>query len=201
MTYADLNFQDFRKKFGYENRLQELFSSVKSVKASNRLIEELKDAENFRLHSKKAKSEWIIVPILRELCRLNPNFLTVYSGESLDINIENGLSGVCDFILAKDIRTYTISYPLVQIVEAPEGDIDLGVAQCAAQMIGSKIYNEQNNTPIDIIYGCVTSGSLWLFLQLSDKIFINNDVYYTSNLNELLGVFQSIIDYYKETLK
>lgn len=201
MTYADLSFQDFREKFGYENRLQELFSSVKSVKASNRLVEELEDADNFRLHSKKAKSEWIVVPILKELCRLNSNFLTVYSGEYLDVDTENGLNGVCDFIIAKDIKTYTISYPLILIVEAPQGDIDLGVSQCAAQMIGAKIYNEQNNTPADIIYGCVTSGSLWLFLRLSDKIFINNDVYYTSNLNELLGVFQTIIDYYKMTLK
>jgi hypothetical protein len=201
MTYADLSFQDFREKFGYENRLQELFSFIKSVKVSNRLVEELKDAENFRLHSKKAKSEWIIVPILKELCRLNSNFLTVYSGESLDVDTENGLNGVCDFIIAKDIKTYTVSHPLILIIEAPQGDIDLGIAQCTAQMIGAKSYNEQNNTPVNIIYGCVTSGSLWLFLRLSDKIFIDKNIYYTSNINELLGVFQTIIDYYKEVLK
>jgi hypothetical protein len=201
MTYADLSFQDFREKFGYDNRLQELFSSVKSVKASNRLVEELKDAESFRLHSKKAKSEWIVVPILKELCRLNSDFLTVYSGQSLEVDTENGLNGACDFIIAKDIKTYTVSYPLIQIVEAPKGDIDLGVAQCAAQMIGAKVYNDKKGTPVEVIYGCVTNGRDYLFLRLSDMIVIDREIYTLGKLGELLGVFQTIIDYYKETLK
>ena len=201
MTYEDLSFQDFRKEFGYENRIQKLFSSVKSIKPSNRLVNDIEEAKTFPLHTKKAKSEWIIVPILKELQRINADFLTIYSGEPLNADFENGLNGVCDFIISKDIKTYTISYPLILIVEAPKGDIDLGITQCAAQMIGAKVYNEQQGTPIDIIYGCVTNANDWVFLQLTDKIIIDNEVYYLGKLDELLGIFQTIIDYYKGVLK
>lgn len=201
MTYEDLSFQDFRKEFGYENRIQKLFSSIKSVKPSIRLVNDIKEAKTFPLHTKKAKSEWIIVPILKELQRINADFLTIYSGEPLNADFENGLNGVCDFIISKDIKTYTISYPLILIVEAPKGDIDLGITQCAAQMVGAKKYNDKKGTPVDMVYGCVTNGKEFLFLQLADKIIIDTETYSLSKLDELMGVFQTIIDYYKETLK
>jgi hypothetical protein len=201
MAYEDFSFQDFREKFGYEDRVQKLFSSIKLIKPSKRLVEELKEAKTVPLHNKKAKSEWIVVPILKEIRRLNADFLTIYSGEPLDADIENGLNGVCDFIISKNIKTYTISYPIMLIVEAPKGDVDLGIARCAAQMIGAKVYNEQKGTPVDIIYGCVTNANDWVFLQLSDKIIIDTQTYSLTKLGELLGVFQTIIDYYKATIK
>jgi hypothetical protein len=40
----------------------------------------------------------------------------------------------------------------------------VGVPQCAAQLLGAKLYNEKKGVKLDKIYGCVTTGNEWLFL-------------------------------------
>jgi len=126
--------------------------------------------------SEKAKSEWIVVPILKELMSINDKFFTVHSGENLSADVEKGLKGECDYI-------------------------EMGIAQCAAQVVGAKIFNEKKGTPIKKLYGCVTNGDTWLFMRLEDdEIIIDTKKYQLANLPELLGTFQNIIDYYKEHL-
>jgi hypothetical protein len=201
MAYGDFTLDSIEEKLGVQSRMKNIFDKIKPVKPSKRLLDDIQEAQKFPLRSEKAKSEWVVTPLLRELYRTNESFFTVYSGEFLTADIEKGLNGECDFILAKDTGSYTISYPILQVVEAKKGDIDLGVAQCAAQMIGAKVYNDKKGTPVEVIYGCVTNGKDFLFLQLSDKIYIDREPYNLRKLDELLGVFQTIIDYYKETLK
>ncbi len=68
-------------------------------------------------------------------------------------------------------------------------------------MIGSRLFNEQENKPIDTIYGCVTTGSEWQFLKLSGSIiYIDSKRYFMDNLSLLLGVLQTIIDQYIQKL-
>jgi hypothetical protein len=201
MAYGDFTLDSIEKQFGVKSRTQRIFGKIKSVKPSKHLLDDIKGAQMFPLRSEKAKSEWIVTPILRELHRLNDSFFTVYSGEFLTADIARGLNGECDFIISRDTESYTISYPILQVVEAKKGDIDLGVAQCSAQLVGAKVYNEEKGTPLEVVYGCVTNGKDWLFLKFSDKIIIDKYTYSLNKLGELLGVFQTIIDYYKETLK
>ncbi|MEY3243369.1 MAG: hypothetical protein RIR11_4808 [Bacteroidota bacterium] len=51
------------------------------------------------------------------------------------------------------------------------------------------------------LFGCTTTGDVWQFIEFSDKLYIDNNKYYLSEIDSLLGVFQSIVDYYKRTLK
>ena len=111
-------------------------------------------------------SPWIVVPVLKKLKRLNKSFLTVHSGENLEADPANGLNGECDFILAKDAHTYSISFPVIQVVEAKKQDFDLGIPQCAAQLIGADLYSKKRDVVLDKIYGCVTTGTNWQFLML-----------------------------------
>ena len=201
MAYGDFTLDSIEKQFGVKARTQQIFGKIKAIKASKYLLNDIKEAQTFPLRSEKSKSEWVVTPILKELRRSNGTFFTVYSGEFLNVDMATGLNGECDFIISKDIGTYTISYPILQVVEAKKGDIDLGIAQCSAQMLGAKLYNDQKGTPVEVIYGCVTNGRDYLFLKLSDKIIIDTQTYSLSKLGELLGVFQTIIDYYKDTLK
>ena len=120
----------------------------------------------------------------------------------MNADSDKGLNGECDFIISKNTESYDINFPVIQIVEAKNNDIQIGIAQCAAQMVGAKIYNEQNETIVDTIYGCVTTGDDWLFLKLkNDILYIDKKKYYLNELGELLSIFQYIIDYYKERLK
>jgi hypothetical protein len=198
MAYTDFTLNDLEEKFGIKNRTERIFNQVKPVEPSEKLKDDLQEVVELPVRSEKAKSEWIVVPILRELRRRNEKFFTIYSGENLDVDKANGLNGECDFIIAKDIGTYNINYPIIQIVEAKKNDIDLGIPQCAAQLLGAKTYNQKKKTDISKVYGCVTTGNNWLFMYLDESLIIDTKIYYFSDLEEILGVLQTIIDYYKK---
>ena len=153
------------------------------------------------IKSEKARSEWIVVPILKELRTRNSKFFTIYSGDMLVGDKEAGLQGECDFILSKDTKSYEISIPIFQIVEAKRNDLDEGIKQCCAQLVGARKYNEKKGITTEKLYGCTTTGDVWQFIEYSDKLYIDDKKYYLGEISELLGVFQSIIDYYKNVLK
>ncbi len=86
-------------------------------------------------------------------------------------------------------------------MEAKKNDVDLGVAQCAAQLLGAKIFNEKKQVMLPKIYGCVTSGTEWLFMFLEDQhIYTDSKRYYLLEVEKVLGIFQKILDYYKKIL-
>jgi hypothetical protein len=201
MAYTDFTLQDIQEKFKVSNQRVRLFPSFKAVRPSERLKNDLIDAQTLPSRTEKAKSELIVSPVLKEVWRKQGKYFTIYSGEVLNADAANGLNGECDFILAKDIGAYSINYPIIQIVEAKRNDLDLGVPQCAAQMIGAKLFNKRQGVEIETIYGCVTTGDEWLFMKLGNELEIDNHVYYINKLSEILAVFQHIIDYYKTTLK
>lgn len=106
------------------------------------------------------------------------------------------LNGECDFILTKDVGSISINYPIMQIVEAKKNDMDIGLPQCAAQLIGAKRFNEKKGVRLDKLYGCVTTGDQWLFLCLANNLItVSPTSYYLNQLGEILGAFQEIIDY------
>ncbi len=197
MAYTDFTLKDLHNKFGIKNKVVKLFGKFEPIEPSDWLTVTLNKAKLLPARSEKAKSESIVYPILLELRDRNNNFITFYSGDNLNADEAKGLKGECDFIITKDVGTFDLNFPIIQIVEAKKHDIDSGVPQCAAQMLGAKIFNEQNNAPVISIYGCITTGDEWLFMKLSDELHIDNQKYYLNELNELLAVFQHIIDDYK----
>ncbi len=198
MAYGDFSLKEIEKKFGIKNRTVSLFEKLSPTNPSNWLNETLHKAASLRAKSEKAKSESIVFPILLEVRDNNHNFITIYSGDNLLADEDNGLKGECDFIIAKDIESFDLNFPIFQMVEAKRNDIELGVPQCAAQMIGAKIFNEKNDTTMPHIYGCVTTGDEWLFLKLDhEELQIDKRKYYLNELPELLSVFQVIVDSFK----
>ena len=104
--------------------------------------------------------------------------------------------------MAKKTDSYDIDTPIISVVEAKKNDMELGVNQCAAQMYGAKLYNEKYGSPLDVIYGCVTTADNWKFLKLEDNLLITGkEVFYMNELETILGIFQHIIDYYKAILE
>ena len=197
MVYRDFSFEDIEQKFSIKNKVKRLFDDFQPIIPSERLIEALEMANELPVRSEKAKSETIVFPFLIELRKLNNKFFTIYSGDNLNVDEAQGLRGECDFILSKDIGSFSINFPILQIVEAKKNDLELGIPQCAAQLIGAKIFNERKGVFLDSIYGCVTTGNEWIFLKLETDILIDTRIYYLNEIGEILAVFQHIIDYYK----
>lgn len=201
MAYTNFTLYDLRHDFGIKDQVMSLFTDITPLPMSDWLRDTLAMTQRMPLISEKAKSELIVTPILLELRKRNDNFFTVYSGEVLNVDVVRGLAGECDFILTQDTNTFAISAPIISVVEAKKDDLELGVVQCAAQMVGIQHFNEKYGYPIETIYGCATTADDWQFLKLSGKqLSIDRDKYFISELETILGVFQQIIDYYKELL-
>lgn len=199
MAYTDFTLSDLHQKFGIENRKGSLFPKVKPVPVSKKLKSDLGYNLELPQRSEKAKSELIVLPILMDVRLRNDRFFTIYSGEILSADPESGLNGECDFIVAKDTQSFEINYPIFQIVEAKKNDIDLGVPQCAAQMVGARVFNQKKGLTTDTVFGCVTTGDDWNFMRLTgNTITVDERRYYLGSLPELLGVFQQIIGFYKK---
>ncbi len=201
MSYSNFTLAKVKKDFGLQEQRADLFSNIEPIELSDWLQEALDLGLEFALSSssEKARSEFIIVPILIELAKINQKSFAIYSGERLDIDDSKGLTGECDFLLSKGPLKYTIQSPIVALVEAKKNDITAGLGQCVAQMIGAQLFNEQEGNEIKTIFGCVTTGEDWQFLKLKQNI-INIDVkrYYINNVAKILGLFQQIITFYTE---
>jgi hypothetical protein len=139
IDYGDFTLSDLESKFGIRNQRRRLFNAIVPVEPSEKLKAELLEIEEMPIRSEKAKSEWIVVPILKELRQRNDKFFTIYSGENLNSDEARGLKGECDFILARDTGSFDISFPILQIVEAKKNDLEVGVPQCAAQPLGARV--------------------------------------------------------------
>ena len=61
--------------------------------------------------------------------------LAVYSGQRLDVDPARGLTGECDYLLAVAPPVLPLRPPLLTVVEAKKADLDLGLGQCAAEMV------------------------------------------------------------------
>ena len=199
--YSSFTFEKIRKKFNIKSKRKRLFNDIKPIEISDWLKNFLTLAEELSVKSEKARSEFIVVPMLIELRELNNKYFTIYSGDNLNADADNDLKGECDFMLAKETGSADISLPIFQLLEAKKHDIDEGLPQCSAQMIGAKVYNEKHDIKLEKIYGCVTNGDDWQFLKLeNNEIIVDTRKYYLGNIGEVLGVFQQIIDYYKKTI-
>jgi hypothetical protein len=195
MAYSDSTFAKLKSLYGILQDYQNLgLAEVAAVQPSSRLVEDITDGQHIPVISEKAKSEFLIAPIVREIQRNNKN-ITFFSGVSFNIEGEKLLNGTPDFMISAKARRADVESPIFCMVEAKNGIIEEGYAQCAAEMYAAKLFNEQTNEPIEIIYGVVTNAFEWVFLKLeNNSIFIDTERYYLNNLAQILGIFQWIIN-------
>ena len=205
MAYSNFTLEDLQTQFGIHNTVENLFDRdrIEKIKPNLLLSEHLKISKEVSLRTEKMRSELIIAPVILHLKQENKNFLTYYSGEVLNADKEKGLNGECDYLITQNVKTFSINTPIISVIEAKKGDEEdeSSIGQCAAQMYGSKIFNEKHGKKIDIIYGCVTSAKNWKFLKLDNhKVTIDKDTYFITEIETILGIFQHIINYYKKIL-
>lgn len=199
MAYSDFSLSQVKKAFALTEESCELFPQLSTVQPSSWLQETLTYSLKLALSSssEKARSEFIIAPILIELERLNPENLAIYSGENLDVDEQSGLRGECDFVLSKGPMALTMQAPIISLVEAKKSDIKGGLGQCIAQMLGAQKFNQLEENEISVVYGCVTTGEDWQFLMLKDNhIYVDNQRYYINEVDKVLGILQHIVKSY-----
>ncbi len=198
MTYSDFNLDTVRKLLGVTLKSQQLFEKVDPITVPAWLKDALDKGMPLALGSEKARSEFIVVPILLTSRELSGNRFSIYSGHRLDVDPERGLIGECDFILANTPPLPVLQSPIMTIVEAKKNDIEGGLGQCVAQMFGARLFNQKEGNETQTIFGCVTTGEAWQFLKLENHdIYVDQRRYYINQVAEILGVLQVMIAYYQ----
>ncbi len=194
LSYSDLSLDDLKRSFGLSLDTLDLFGKIAPVEPDDWLTETLRKGQTLAPVSEKARAEFIIAPILLFIRDLLHESITLYSGVRFDVAPEKGLKGVCDFIIAKSPPLPTIQAPVLVMVEAKKNDIEEGLGQCAAEMVAAQIFNQRERQDARTIYGCVTTGETWQFLQLEGaRLTIDKARYFIVNVEKILGILFHIL--------
>ncbi len=176
MAYADFTLDKVQEDFGLSAAPRSLFGRDVSV------------------FSEKSRGEFIVAPILLTCRDLVKRSFSIYSGVRLDADAKRGLIGECDFILAPKPPIPVVQAPLMVIMEAKKNDIEEGLGQCAAQLVGARIFNERHQESVNPLYGCVTTGETWQFLQLDGAcLYVDTDRYFLVEVDKILGILTAIM--------
>jgi hypothetical protein len=100
MVFGDFKYPDVLTQFGlkFENA-DDLFAGVPPVAPSALLQEQLKITAGLAstINTEKARSEWMVAPVLAEFWSRYHGHIGLYSGVSFDA----GLNGYCDYLVSR----------------------------------------------------------------------------------------------------
>ena len=195
VSYADFTIESAETRFGVVAVPGDLLASVVSLSVPEWLASQLaRGQEMAALVSEKARSEFLVAPILLACRGLVPGALSIYSGQRLDVDAELGLTGECDYILALTPPVPRLRAPLVTVLEAKRGDIEQGLGQCVAQMVGARLFNERAGSAIKHVFGVVTTGESWQFLRLeAQTVTLHRERVFLAELGVILGALQMML--------
>ena len=195
MSYGDFTIEDLKSKLGLVFvQDQVLFSDPPLQNISEDLRTYLAKYKPLALaiDTEKARSEYIVAPILGELTLLHHKKVSLFSGIDFNVDKEQGLTGRCDFIISRSDDQYSLTAPVVVMVEAKNDNIKSGIPQCGAEMVAAQRYNAQKQNSVKTIYGCVTTGTNWKFLKLQQHDFyIDLDEYYIDTPEKIMGILHT----------
>ncbi|MCH2050770.1 MAG: hypothetical protein MK289_20505 [Trichodesmium sp. ALOHA_ZT_67] len=186
LTNFNLNLVEFQGKF---NNYPEIFPS----KIIQELLKEYIPLA-VAIGSEKARSELILAPILVDIKKQLNNQISIFSGIEFNVNPDQGLNGFCDFIISRSTRQLIIEAPVITLVEAKNDNLKSGFSQCIAEMLAAQLFNKRKGNNINKIYGVVTTGTVWQFLELeSETIIVDLEEYSINNLSKIFGILISLV--------
>lgn len=145
--------------------------------------------------TEKARSELIVADILVELCEKFDHRISFFSGIDFNVDFENDLTGVCDFLVSLSPGQLFLEAPAIVLVEAKNTDVKLGLGQCTAEMIAAQRFNQEKGNDIPCVYGATTTGVDWQFLKLEEKnLQIDIAIYPIQQSEKILGILSSMVN-------
>lgn len=173
-----------------------LFSEIDVVDPTAHLVAALarKAPLATTIGTEKAKSEMIVADVLVDLLEHFDRSISLFSGIDFNVDSENGLTGVCDFLVSLSPRQSSLEAPVIIVVEAKKDDLLIGLGQCVAEMIAAQRFNAEKGNDIQCIYGSITSGIDWKFLKLEgNRLHIDMVIYTIERCDRILGILSSMV--------
>ncbi|BDA74248.1 hypothetical protein RIVM261_090590 [Rivularia sp. IAM M-261] len=192
MAYSDFTLPKVRKDFSLTlDETCNLFADVNPVPPSEILSTILSYYIPLAtsIGTEKARSEFLIAPILADVRKSLNNQISLFSGNEFNVDATKGLQGFCDYIFSMSKEQLFISAPVMFIFEAKKEDINSGLGQCAAAMIAAQLFNQTQGEEKEQIYGSVTTGTNWRFLLIEGTtLYIDSVEYYIKEVDKILGI-------------
>ena len=192
MAYSNFTLQEVLKNFDLKlEEGQNLFHGVMPRKPTALLTAwlEQKIPLALALSTEKARSEFIIAPVLAEVREQLGKRFSLFSGIDFTVDSSLGLNGECDFLFSKSPEQLVLLAPVVSVVEAKNESFRNGLAQACAEMLAARVFNEREGHPLEKVFGAVTTGDDWQFLILKNNtLFVDRKRYDLDELEQILGI-------------
>jgi hypothetical protein len=196
MAYTDFTLETAEAELGVSVRPGILFAGLPPLPVPAWLQDFLARGMRLALVSEKARSEFIVAPILLAAREQADERVAILSGLRLDVDPDRRLLGECDFILALSDPVPRLRAPVLTIVEAKKNDIEAGLGQCVAQMVAAQVYNERSGQVVPAVYGCVTTGEDWQFLRLVGlTVTLGQGRLYIDNVGAILAALHACVQH------
>lgn len=195
MAFSNFAYPDVLTTFALQEDSADVFANVPSLAPSEPLRAVLPTNRELAslMNTEKARSELLVAPLLSDLWGRFRGRLNMHSGVDFPADPAAELTGFVDFIIGRGPQLPRISPPVLLAFEAKRDSIVDGYGQCIAAMVGAQRYNHRAGLPIDPIYGCVTTGSLWKFLRLAgSRVTFDGPEYNLLQIDRLLGILAFI---------
>ena len=198
MVYSEFTLQSLTSRFSLTiDETTDLFASVPEAVLRPEFQSRLEAMLPLALatSTEKARSEFIIAPVLLEVWLLKDRKIGLLSGVEFTIDEAQGLAGVCDYILTRSPEQMFVKAPVVMLVEAKNEDMKKGYAQCGAEMMAAQRFNEREGSAMEKTFGVVTIGELWRFMQLDDSTLrIDSRSYHIDRLPKIMGILLHLME-------
>ena len=195
MAFRDFTYPDVRDALGLTLAEADLFGTIPPLALPTEFAERVRGGVELALavNTEKARSEFIIAPVLYELRRVVGE-VGLFSGIEFDVDAARGLNGFCDFILTRSPLQSVLTAPLVAVVEAKNDNLRTGLGQCIAATVAARDFNAHSVTAGAPVYGVVTTGSAWKFLRLvGNEVTLDRREYFVAELDRIFGILAHIL--------
>ncbi len=198
MAYSNFTLETVRNTFQLEtDEAADISSKIEPVFPSEHLTTALakKVPLALAIGTEKASSELIVTDILVELREKFEERISFFSGIDFSVDVEKGLTGVCDFLVSLSPVQFYLEAPIIILVEAKRENPVSGFGQCIAEMLAAKHFNIQKGNDIPVIYGASTTGTVWQFLKLEgQQLYIDKTPYSIGQCDKILGILSSMVE-------
>ena len=198
MSYSNFTLESVVTKFELEKTESiGIFSEIEPIPPSDYLTTGLakKVPLAAAIGTEKARSELIVADVLVELCEKFDYRISFFSGIDFNVDSENDLTGVCDFLVSLSPGKLFLEAPFIILVETKKDDPKFGLGQCTAEMIAAQRFNQERGNNIPYVYGATTTGTEWQFLKLTENnLQIDIAIYPIQQSDRILGILSGMVN-------
>ena len=196
MAFRDFGFPEVQHDLGLTLSELDLFPGTAVLALPGEFVERMRAGTDLALavNTEKARSEFIIAPVLMELRHLLDDRFGLFSGVAFDVDASRGLNGFCDFLLTRSPLQSVLTVPVVAIAEAKNDNLRSGLGQCIAAMVAACEFNAHSSPAVAAVHGVVTTGAAWKFLRLvGSDLALDRREYFIAELAQIMGILAHIL--------